>query len=130
MENFKFKKENVQQFLEMDLAELLEDALLSEGDGLEMFQMEAEAVASALKDAGVPAGKVSPGRARSLFLMRAFYFLGVLRGGEAVRNMLLGEDVAEDKKFVLAEWCTQRFAEELEALDCVELARVCKVISL
>lgn len=125
-----FKKEDVQYFLDRDLAELSEDTPLSEGDSLEMFEDEARVVAEALKKAGVPAGKVSPGRARSLFLMRAFYFLGVLRGGEAARNMLLGEDEAEDKKLVLAEWCTQRFAEELEALDCVELARVCKVLSL
>ncbi len=56
MENF--KKENVQYFLDMDLAELSEGTPLSEGNGVTEFQVEAEAVAAALKKAGVPAGRV------------------------------------------------------------------------
>lgn len=90
MENF--KKENVQYFLDMDLAELSEGTPLSEGNGVTEFQAEAEAVAAALKKAGVPAGRVPSGRARSLFLMRAFYFLGVFRGGEAARSAILDEE--------------------------------------
>ncbi len=48
------KKENVQYFLDMDLAELSEGTPLSEGNGVTEFQMEAEVVAAALKKAGFP----------------------------------------------------------------------------
>lgn len=63
MENF--KKEDVQQFLEMDLAELSEDTPLSEGDGLTEFQAEADAVVAALKKARGPAVKALTGPARA-----------------------------------------------------------------
>ena len=37
---------------------------------------------------------------------------------------------AEDEEFSLSDSCTERFAEDLEALDRVELARVCNALSL
>lgn len=123
------KKENVQYFLDMDLAELSEGTPLSEGNGVTEFQMEAEVVAAALKKVGVPAGRVPSGRARSLFLMRAFYFLGVFRGGEAARTAILDEE-REGGKFSLSDSCTELFAEDLKAMDCEELASICKTLSL
>lgn len=125
----KFKKEDVQYFLNMDLAELSEDTPLSEGDGVAEFQEEAEAVAAALKGSGVPAGKVPAGRARSLFLMRAFYFLGVFRGGEAARATIL-DDEAENGDFQLSDVCTELFAGDLAALPSAELTRLCGIMGL
>ena len=127
MDNIKKKMSNI--FLDMDLAELSEGTPLSEGNGVTEFQMEAEGVAAALKKAGVPAGRVPSGRARSLFLMRAFYFLGVFRGGEAARAAILDEE-REGGKFSLSDSCTELFAEDLKAMDCEELASICKTLSL
>lgn len=124
-----FKTENVQQFLEMDLAELSEGTPLSEGGGLMEFQAEAKAVAAALKKAGTHAVKALDGPARSLFLMRAFYFLGVFRGGEAARAAILDNE-AKDGAFQLSDACMELFAEDLKALDGAELARLCKIIGL
>lgn len=124
-----FKKESVQYFLVMDLAELSEGTPLSEGNGVTEFQMEVEAVAAALKKAGVPAGRVPSGRARALFLMRAFYFLGVFRGGEAARAAILDEE-GENGEFSLSDSCTELFADDLKVMDCVELAGICKILSI
>ena len=127
MDNIKKKMSNI--FLDMDLAELSEDTPLSEGNGVTEFQMEAEVVAATLKKAGVPAGRVPSGRACSLFLMSAFYFRGVFRGGEAARAAILDEE-REGGKFSLSDSCTELFAEDLKAMDCEELASICKTLSL
>ena len=116
MDNIKKKMSNI--FLDMDLAELSEDTPLSEGNGVTEFQMEAEVVAATLKKAGVPAGRVPSGRACSLF-----------RGGEAARAAILDEE-REGGKFSLSDSCTELFAEDLKAMDCEELASICKTLSL
>lgn len=61
--------------------------------------------------------------------MRAFYFLGVFRGGEAARAAILDDD-AEGGEFNLSDFGTERFAEDLQALDAVSLARLCDSLGL
>lgn len=128
MENF--SKEDVQLFLDTDLAELSEYAPLTEGADLDAFEQEAQAVAAALKKAGVHPATVPAGPARSLFLMRAFYFLGVLRGGEAAIDILSNQFEDEPGEFKLSDVCTEDFAWNLKSLDKEELKRICKIISL
>ena len=124
-----FKEKDVQSFLGMDLSELSEYTTFTEEDPLETFEWEMEAVASALKAAGVPAGKVPTGRARSLFLMRAFYFLGVFRGGEAARATIVEPTGEDGESFALSSSRTKTFAKKLESLDRSELARICNILS-
>lgn len=128
MENF--KKEDVQRFLGMDLAELPEYTPFSEEHSLDEFQWELGTVAAALKQAGCPAEQIPTGQARALFLMRALYFLGVFRGGEAARAAILEDDDPEAKKFSLSNIDTKHFAKELETASCSTLEDLCEIAGL
>lgn len=125
-----FKEKDVQLFLDMDLAELSEDTPLSEGDGIIEFRYEADALAGAIEKTGVSLGKIKDPRARALFLMRGFYFLGVFRGGEAARAMLLDDSEAENGRFELSDGCTDLFVDDLMSLNSLALEAICRGLGL
>lgn len=106
-----------------------ENTPLSEGDGITEFREEADALARAITKTGVSLGKIKDPRARALFLMRGFYFLGVFRGGEAARSMLLGAE-AENRRFELSYRCTNLFVNNLISLDSLTLESICKAMGL
>lgn len=116
-------------FLGMDLADLSESVPLSEEGGFVDFMAEARELAAAVEEAGIDLGKAKDKRARALFLMRGFYLLGVLRGGEAVRAVLLDEE-AEKGRFVLSRACALLFLKELSGLSSFLLEANCKAIGL
>lgn len=99
-----------------DLMELSESAPMPEGGTLEQFLQEADVVAQAVQATGVKLQQLHPS-SRALFLMRAFYLLGVLRGGESYRGeMCITDDVdweAECCPFALVSWAAEDMAEEL-----------------
>lgn len=100
-----------------ELLDLSESVPLTEGGLLEDLLEEAQQVAGAINRAGVDPSSLDS-RARALLFMRGFYFLGVLRGGEAYRATLLdelsGADEPPTAQFELSECCTDMFARELE----------------
>ena len=55
--------------------------------------------------------------------------MGVSGGGDAARAAILDEE-REGGKFSLSDSCTELFAEDLKAMDCEELASICKTLSL
>lgn len=124
-------KEGVlQDFLIMDLMDLSERVTLSESGGVLAFKAEAEALAAAMAKAYIRPGRIKNPNARSLFLMRCFYLLGVLRGGEAARSVLLGDDGVDNVPPVLSEPCARLFVNELEGLDSLSLAAICRNLGL
>lgn len=100
-----------------ELLDLSEAAPLTEGGTLEELLEEAQYVAEAVEKTGERLNGMDK-KARALFYMRAFYFLGVLRGGEAYRASLLLDDDINAKEppqaaFELSDSCTELFADEL-----------------
>lgn len=99
-----------------ELLELSEAAPMSEGGTLEELLEEAQQVAGAVKNTGVHLSALCP-QARALFFMRGFYFLGILRGGEAYRATLLNEvpgaDDLPEAPFALSEVCADLWVDEL-----------------
>lgn len=77
----------------------------------------AEEVAKATAAAAV---MLSSGQARALLVMRSFYLLGVLRGGEAYRSLVLDEEGEPEFKnipFTLDNLAAADFVDELSALS-------------
>ena len=104
-----------------DLAELADATPYPEGGDLEDFMSEVDTIAQALKR--LPQPKTPQHKA--LYLMRAFYLLGVKRGAGEYRNSILlelgAEDLFSETPFALSEWCAGDFCEELR--DCPETVR-------
>ena len=119
-------KSTLPYFRGMDLAE---GVPLSEENGFVDFMAEARKLAAAAEDAGIFLRKTKDQRARALFLMRGFYLLGVFRGGEAARVVLLDEE-AEGGRFVLSRACALLFLKELSGLSSFQLEANCKAIGL
>lgn len=100
-----------------ELLELSEYAPMTEGGTLEELLEEAKVVAAAIRKTGESLSGLDK-RAKALFYMRAFYFLGVLRGGEAYRvSLLLDDDINAEEPpqidFGLSDSCAELFADDL-----------------
>ena len=102
-----------------DLFDLSESAPLTEGGLLEDLLSEAQQVAEAIKKTGVDLSALSP-QARALFFMRGFYFLGILRGGEAYRATLLddipGADEPPTVPFELSDSCADLCVDDFQQM--------------
>lgn len=116
-------------FLGMDLADLAEGAPLTEEGGFVDFMAEARALEAAIRGAGIDLTKSKDPRGRAVFLMRGFYLLGVFRGGEAARAVLLDEH-PEWERFGLSRGCALLFLQELSGLSSFQLEANCKAIGL
>lgn len=104
----------------------------AEGSGLTDFCAEAEEVVKAVAEGQA---MVRDKRARRLLLLRGFYFLGVLRGGEAYRNTMLDmvtpdQPDPEPLHLDLDKGCAQLFAEDLNSLTPGEVAQLCHSVGM
>lgn len=107
-----------------ELLFLNESTPFTEGSGLTEFLEEAAEVAKVVNPV---CATTKDNRVRLLLLMRGFYFLGVLRGGEAYRDTLT-DDVDSAQKLSFDQCsvsCTELFADDLNELSPAELAQVC-----
>ena len=122
---------------EQSLRDLADGTPCAEGDPLDDFLEEGKEVARALEQAGAA---ITDQRVRLLAMMRGFYFLGVLRGGEEYRNTLRARDEVNKPgaewelfpplTFALSELCAEDFVEEAEALRAEEWAQVCDLLRI
>lgn len=117
-----------------DLLELSEEAPLTEGGTLEDFLSEAEQVAGAVERTEVSFSGLDL-RAKALFYMRAFYFLGMLRGGEAYRGELLldddiNADIPDDLSFRLESGCADLFAADLQGKPSETLKAIYRAVGM
>lgn len=104
----------------------------AEGGILSEFEEEGKRVAKALAQVNT---QVADKRAKRLLLLRGFYFLGVLRGAEAYRTVVLDEvkpeyPDADPLPFELDEVCTQLFADGLNRLSRGELDKLCAALGV
>ena len=104
----------------------------AEGGILSEFEEEGKRVAKALAQVNT---QVADKRAKRLLLLRGFYFLGVLRGAEAYRTVVLDEVQPEHPDavplpFELDEVCAQLFADGLNQLSRGELYRLCAALGV
>lgn len=122
---------------EQALRELADGTPCAEGAPLEDFLEEGKEVVRALDQVGADSADQ---RVRLLAMMRGFYFLGVLRGGEEYRNTLQATDEVNEPgtegeiippmPFVLSELCAEDFVEEAEELRAEEWAQVCDLLRI
>ena len=104
----------------------------AEGGILSEFEEEGKRVAKALAQVNT---QVADKRAKRLLLLRGFYLLGVLRGAEAYRTVVLDEVQPEHPDddplpFELDEVCAQLFADGLNQLSRGELYRLCAALGV
>ncbi len=106
-----------------------------EGGTMFDFCDEFQAVSDALHTCGVDIASMRP-KLRLLFVLRAFYLLGMLRGGESYReDMLVEYDLLDDVefepcKFALDEICADKAKDDLEATDPNEINKLLKMLGL
>ena len=74
--------------------------------------------------------QISSGQGRALLAMRAFYFLGVLRGGEAYRRLVAPEEEDEELLELPFEVDSELVAEDLEAMPPEWMARLLALLGL
>lgn len=100
---------------------------VEEGTPVGGFWGIAEEVAKAT---AADAAHLRSGQGRALLAMRAFYFLGVLRGGEANRRLILPEE--DDEKLLDLPFTvdSELFAEDLEAMPPEWMARLQALLGL
>lgn len=102
-----------------ELRELADSTPYPEGGLLEEFLAEAAVVMEAVK---IGETNCNDRRAQLLAVMRAFYFLGIRRGGEAYRSALQNAEQANGAEdvpplsFTLDGLCADLFGEDLSAL--------------
>ena len=118
-----------------ELVDLSELAPLTEGGTLDELLSEAKEVMRAIDEARADDGVLVDDRAWALYLMRGFYFLGMLRGGEAYRAALLIDDDKVDKvpdnvPFALSESCTADFVRDIQGEPGETLTAIYKVLDL
>lgn len=117
-----------------ELLELSEGTPLTEGGTLDELLKAAEQVAEAVRKTGVSPYSLDR-QARILVYMRGFYFLGVLRGGEAYRDrLLLEDDIDADEPlqvpFELSEGCAEVFAADIQGQPSKTLKAIYKAVGL
>ena len=113
-----------------ELMELSELAPCTEGATLSDFLDEVKMAAQAVKD---DLGALENEMARTLFLMRGVYFLGILRGGEAYRWTLQNDNNMEESEpmaLALSESALYGAALELERLSNKELSKLWSALGL
>ncbi|MEJ5965938.1 hypothetical protein [Flavonifractor porci] len=115
-----------------ELKYLSEYTPYAEGGILSEFEEEGKRVAKALAQVNT---QVADKRAKRLLLLRGFYFLGVLRGAEAYRTVVLDEvkpehPDADPLPFELDEVCAQLFADGLNQLSRGDLYRLCAALGV
>lgn len=117
-----------------ELFDLSESAPLTEGGTLDELLDEAKEVMRAIDEAKADDGVLVDNRAWALHLMRGFYFLGILRGGEAYRATLLddipGADEPSTVPFALSESCTDLFVKDLAGEPSETLEAIYKTLGL
>lgn len=122
---------------EESLRELADGTPYAEGDPLDAFLEEGKEVVRALEQVGAVS---KDQRVRLLTMMRGFYFLGILRGGEAYRDTLQSADEVNEPgtepvefpalPLALAEYFAESFVEELQELEPKEWAQVCDLLHI
>lgn len=126
-------EENEHIFSDEDLLYLAEYCPMAIGGTLDEFLAEAQRVAGAIDKAGVNLPGLCA-QARALFFMWGFYFLGVLRGGEAYRAQLLddlpGADEPPTMAFELPESCASDMEWQLQGTPTETLRAIYRVVGL
>ena len=113
-----------------ELMELSEYALCTEGGLLSDFLNEVKVAVEATKNEWAA---LKNEKARILFLMRAVYFLGIQRGGEAYRvELQVANDMEESEPmaFALSESASSTALWDLECLSGKELKKLWSVLGL
>lgn len=119
------------------LLNLSETTLYSEGENWLWFVEDGKPVGGfwsiaeeVARATAADAVQVSTGQGRAILAMRAFYFLGVLRGGEAYRRLILPEE--DDEKLLDLPFAvdSELFAEDLEAMPPEWMARLQALLGL
>lgn len=91
-------------------------------------------LAAEVAKATAAAGAALPsGQARAVLAMRAFYLLGVLRGGEAYRNTVIDtgtEPEFVDLPFDMDAMAAADFAEDLNNLTPEAFSQLCALLGL
>ncbi|WP_312615070.1 hypothetical protein [Oscillibacter sp.] len=91
-------------------------------------------LAAEVAKATAAAGAALPsGQARAVLAMRAFYLLGVLRGGEAYRNTVIDTETEpefKDLPFELDAMAAADFAEDLGNLTPEVFRQLCALLGL
>ena len=100
---------------------------VEEGTPVGGFWGIAEEVAKAT---AADAAQISSGQGRAILAMRAFYFLGVIRGGEAYRRLILPEEEDENLLDLPFTVDSELFAEDLEAMPPEWMARLHALLGL
>lgn len=131
--------ENKYILSDADIMELSEGCPMTEGGTLDEFVEEAAVVSQAVAVAGVDLKQLRP-NSRALFLMRAFYFLGILRGGESYREELrvideldsgaLDNEIQETCPFSMVDWASQDMAEELDTPEFENRKRLIELLHM
>ena len=112
---------------------------LGEGEGVGFLEASGELAGGfpdALRDVAAAAGGEArrlPGPERVLFLCRAFYFLGVLRGGEAYRDSLgcdAEAELPEPLPFELDDFSAADFADGLLELKPEDRDKLLELLGL
>lgn len=113
------------------LLNLSEITLYSEGENWLWFVEDGKPVGGfwsiaeeVARATAADAVQVSTGQGRAILAMRAFYFLGVLRGGEAYRRLILPEEDDEKLPDLPFTVDSELFAEDLEAMPPEWMARL------
>ena len=119
------------------LLNLSETTLYSEGENWLWFVEDGKPVGGfwsiaeeVARATAADAVQVSTGQGRAILAMRAFYFLGVLRGGEAYRRLVAPEDEGEKLPDLPFTVDSELFAEDLEAMPPEWMARLRALLGL
>lgn len=116
-----------------ELRLLTEDTPFAEGDSLSELQTEARRVMEAIKNDGTDFECLEY-RSRLIYLFRAFYLLGVLRGGEAYRFALASQTetdyTPEEAAFQLDGVCADSFVTDISGADPDSLGELYSLLGL